>query len=382
MMNKKVLIIGAGIGGLTAAISLKHIGYEPIVFERISQNANIGTTLALWPNAFKVFQSLGIAEDVMALGVCNERTIVHNAKGKRLYELPLNHFENKYGFPVMTVLRADLYQLLLEHLGAGHVRWESEFVQAEQNEQGVIAHFSNGDEERGDLLIGADGIHSKVRAVILGEVKLRYCGFAAYRGMVANNPANLPPHVGMEMWGNGKRFGHFHTGRKGIYWFATMNCSADRPESPANRRNDLLAGFADWHSSVAEIICQTEESSMVRHLIYDIPPMSSWADGRIVLLGDAAHAMTPNLGQGACQAIEDSGVLSECMLGENSIPSALLRYEALRIPRLRSVVKLSYRLGRITQWSNPLLCQLRNQAFSVIPSMIKQRQLDRIIALD
>jgi FAD-dependent urate hydroxylase len=377
MINKKLLIIGAGIGGLTAAIALKRIGYEPVVFERTPMYISNGTTLVLWPNAMKVFHILGLSEDVMAIGVRNDKTNVNTSTGKPIYELHFRQFE--YGYPVMTVLRADLHRLLLDRLGTDLIRWGKEFVHAEQDKQQVIVHFADGSMDRGALLIGADGIHSKVRQAMKGDVKLRYGGYAAYRGMVANNPANLPPHVGMEFWGEGKRFGLFHTGREGVYWFATMNCLEGDEDSPAGRKQDLLTGFAGWQSSVEQTLLHTDESKILRHSIYDIPPMYSWTQGRITLLGDAAHAMTPNLGQGACQAIEDSGILGECVQKENNLISALRRYEALRIPRVRKLVQMSYRMGRATQWSNPFLCRLRNQAFSMMPSSLMLRQLERII---
>jgi 2-polyprenyl-6-methoxyphenol hydroxylase-like FAD-dependent oxidoreductase len=258
MINKKLLIIGAGIGGLTAAIALKRIGYDPAVFERAPEYLSNGTTLVLWPNAMKVFQRLGFAEDVMALGVRNDKTTVFTSTGKPIYELPLRHLENKYGYPVMTVLRADLHRLLLDRLGTEHIMWGKEFVHAEQDKQLVIVHFADGSMDRGALLIGADGIHSKVRQAMKGDVKLRYGGYAAYRGMVASNPPNLPPHVGMEFWGEGKRYGLFHTGREGVYWFATMNCPEGDEDSPAGRKQDLLTGFAGWHSSVEQTLQHTD----------------------------------------------------------------------------------------------------------------------------
>ncbi|NOU97789.1 NAD(P)-binding protein [Paenibacillus sp. LMG 31456] len=377
-MSKKVLIIGAGIGGLTAALALKRIGYEPVIFERSPQPSSNGTTLVLWPNAFRVLQVLGVADDIMKLGVRNLKTSVFTAKGQPLYELSLD-MEAEYGYPVMTVLRADLQRVLLERLGEGSVVWGQEFVGAKQGDEQVTVNFANGHREQGCLLIGADGIHSKVRTALLGEVPLRFCGFAAYRGMVDNHSTILPQQIGMEVWGEGKRFGLFHTGHQGLYWFATLNSMADSDSSPLGIKQHLLHEFASWHPPVEQILHQTDESKMLRHLIYDIPSLPYWSKGRVTLLGDAAHAMTPNLGQGACQAIEDGMALAESIQGESILSLALQRYEAKRNSQVRKVVSLSNRMGRVSQWSNPMLCGVRNWVFATLPGSMKLKQLERII---
>ncbi|MDF2958884.1 MAG: 2-polyprenyl-6-methoxyphenol hydroxylase [Paenibacillus sp.] len=377
-MKNKVLIIGAGIGGLTAAIALKQAGFHPAVFERAPQFSPHGTTLVLWPNALRVLQYLGAADDIMKLGVRNYKTGVFTAKGHPLYELPLD-LEAKYGYPVLTVLRADLQRVLMERLGSDVIQWGKEFTGAEQDEQQVTASFAGGHVEQGSLLIGADGIHSKVRTILMGDARLRFCGFAAYRGMVDQPSFTLPYHTGMELWGEGKRFGLFHTGRQGLYWFATMSASAADRQDPLGMKQLLLREFAEWHQPVEQILEQTDESKMLRHLIYDIPSLPYWSKGRITLLGDAAHAMTPNLGQGACQAIEDSMILSESLQRENTFSIALRRYEALRTPRVRKVVNLSYRMGRVAQWSHPWLCGIRNAAFAFVPGFLKLKQLEGII---
>ncbi|MFD0677346.1 MULTISPECIES: FAD-dependent monooxygenase [unclassified Paenibacillus] len=380
-MNKKVLVIGAGIGGLTTALALKRIGYEPVVYERSTEPSSNGTTLVLWPNALRVFQALGAADAILKLGVRNLKTSVFTSKGQPLYELSLD-MEAEYGYPVITVLRADLQKILLEQLGRDAVVWGQEFVNAEQDDEQVTVKFADGHLEQGCLLIGADGIHSKVRNALFGEVPLRYCGYAAYRGMVDNHSTILSHQIGMEVWGEGKRFGLFHTGHKGIYWFATLNSAADNSISPNGIKQRLLHEFAGWHPPVEQILHLTDESKMLRHLIYDLPKLSYWTKGRATLLGDAAHAMTPNLGQGACQAIEDSMALVESIQRGPDLNTALQRYEAGRISQVRKVVNLSYRMGKVSQWSHPWLCGIRNWAFAALPGSLKLKQLERIIGKD
>jgi len=202
----KALIIGAGIGGLTTAIALKERGFEPVVFERAPRDRGHGTTLVLWPNALRILQRWRLADDIIAMGVRNVTMSVRTMSGKKLYELPLHSLENKYGFPVVTILRSDLHSLLIDRLGEGHIHWGQEFESAEQDDQQVRAHFTNGDSVEGELMIGADCIYSKVRPIITGNVALRDCGYVAYRGMVNHLLPDLPRGEGIEFWGRGRRF--------------------------------------------------------------------------------------------------------------------------------------------------------------------------------
>lgn len=375
--SKNALIIGAGIGGLTAAIALKQLGYEPVVYERAPEERANGTTLVLWPNALRILEQWNLTDKVISLGVRNESMSVKTATGRLLYELPLHSLENKYGLPVITLLRSDLQRILIERLGMEHINWGHELLTIEQDDQEARAYFTNGHSAKGRFLIGADGVHSTVRPAIAAHVELRDCGYVAFRGMVHRTQSHLPPRQGIEFWGRGKRFGIFHTGNQGIYWFATMNCQRDQNYS--SNKEDLSLEFADWNPLVGEILCHTDPSKILRHHIFDLPSLSTLTNGRFALLGDAAHAMTPNLGQGACQAIEDSGMLGECLQHDNNIKAALKQYEIQRLARVRRIVNLSYRMGWVSQWSNPILCSLRNQMFSAIPNRLKLQQLDRFL---
>ncbi len=377
--SNKALIIGAGIGGLTAAIALQRIGVEPVVYERAPKNKENGTTLVLWPNALRVLRKLDLAEEVIRAGFRNRKLSIFTSNGVPLYELMFHDLEKKYGYPVTTVLRADLQRLMLERLGAEHVVWGKELNRLEQDGRQVAAYFADGHVDAGQFMIGADGIHSTVHRIIAGEARLRYCGYAAYRGMIAYEPESFQAFGGTEVWGEGKRFGFSPSGRNTLYWFAAVNSAEEESSARGGRKEWLLDAFAGWGRPVEPILTQSDESAILRHPIYDLPSIPYWTKGRVALLGDAAHAMTPNLGQGACQAIEDGGALGDCIEQDSSVERALRRYEAVRAPRVRRIVRQSHLMGKVTQWSRPGLCRLRNSAFASIPNAWKLKQLERML---
>ena len=198
--------------------------------------------------------------------------------------------------------------------------------------------------------------------------------------------------LGFESWGRGKRFGCAHIGKGRIYWFATRNAPEGErdgpPGSPTGAKATLLELFEGWHHPVHELVEATGEEAIRRDDLYDREPLSGcWGEGRVTLLGDAAHPMTPNLGQGACQAIEDAVVLARCLqepdaAGREGIPGTLRRYEGLRTARTAKIVRRSRRIGQIGQLENALLCRLRDRALAMIPSRAKSRQLVEVVEHD
>jgi 2-polyprenyl-6-methoxyphenol hydroxylase-like FAD-dependent oxidoreductase len=185
--------------------------------------------------------------------------------------------------------------------------------------------------------------------------------------------------VATETWGNGKRFGLVPLSHGRIYWFATRNAPENKPDPHAGRKERLLNLFSTCHTPVTAVIEATDEAAILHNDIYDRPPLAHWSEGRVTLLGDAAHAMTPNLGQGACQAIEDALALSRCLTTESSIASALQGYGRQRITRANTIVQRSHRLGQVFQWERPLAIRIRNTLFKVMPSQVLLQQLEWLL---
>ncbi len=238
----------------------------------------------------------------------------------------------------------------------------------------MTAQFADGSQAVGDLLIGADGIHSVIRSQLFPEVRLRYSGYVAWRGVVDFPDGEVNDHTS-ESWGSGGRFGIVPVGQGRVYWFATANLPEGFKPAPAERKAMLHERFRDWHTPIPALIEATPADKILYNDILDFPPLTCWSLGRVTLLGDAVHPTTPNLGQGACQAIESSLILARCLANAGDLRTALDRYAAERMRRTAWITNQSWQLGRLAQIENPLLCALRNVALRLTPARVMLAQL-------
>lgn len=222
MYRQRALLIGGGIGGLAAAIGLEKIGYDVKVYEQAPEPREVGAGLSLWSNAMRALDWLGVAQRVRALALPDREGGVYTQQGEKLTSLTNHDLARRFGDYSVAVHRADLHQILLDALSGDRVTWGRRFVRFEQNVKGVRATFADGSEASGDILIGSDGLHSRVRTQLHGEQKPRYAGYTAWRGVVDFDPAKLLPG---ESWGYGARFGRVPMPGGRAYWFATRNAS-------------------------------------------------------------------------------------------------------------------------------------------------------------
>jgi 2-polyprenyl-6-methoxyphenol hydroxylase-like FAD-dependent oxidoreductase len=225
-----------------------------------------------------------------------------------------------------------------------------------QDATGVTAKFANGQEVRGDVLIGADGIHSVTRTQLFGLIKPRYVGYACWRGLAHTMRTGLETWA----WGKGCQFGITPMSLGRAYWFVQKYAPEGEVDKPGERKNRILELFHDWHDPIPAVIEATAESDILRNDIYELQRLQQWSHGRVTLLGDAAHAMTPNLGQGACQAIEDAVELATCLKETANILAALKNYENQRVTRANNITRLAHFIGQAVQWENPILAVPRN----------------------
>lgn len=374
--RKSAVIAGGGIGGLAAGIALKQAGWEVKVFEQAAEFKAIGAGLTIWPNAVKALYKLGLRADLEKMGVSEFAGGFFTEEGEQLAEISYDDILSRYGAPILAVHRADLLDALLSKLEPGTLRLGARLREFSQDGNGVTASFSNGEEARADLLIGADGVHSKVREQLSGKLPLRYSGYTAWRGIA---PAPKKVFQAGETWGKGRRFGLVPLKGEKVYWFATDNRPERETDDPARRQGELLELFKGWHFPVTELIASTPAGDILRNDIFDLPPLKKWSVGRVTLLGDAAHAMTPNLGQGACQTIEDAVVLAGCLARFDEVSEALARYEALRRFRTARITNQARQVGAVGQWSNPGLVWLRKHFARLLLPKLQARQLDPIL---
>lgn len=372
----KAIVVGAGIGGLTAAISLRRVGAEAVVFERAPELREIGAGISVWTNAIKALEKIGVADAVRDAGRQEIGGSIRSWSGEKISEIPADALEKRFGLNVVLT-RPQLQSALLAALPDEAVRLDAECVGLRQDGSGVTALFAGGWEERGDLLVGADGLRSVVRERLFGDGGPRYAGFTAWRGLAELGDGREGD--GFEAWGCGRIFGLVSLGRGRFYWYATKNAPEGQRDAPEGRKADLLECFGGWHEPIPTVIGVTEESAILRNDVYDREPLKRWGRGRVTLLGDAAHPMTPNLGQGACQAIEDAVTLAEHVSGEADVAAALRRYEGRRAGRAAKVARRSRLLSRAVQLENPFLCALRNAAAGAMPLRLQLRQLDQVL---
>lgn len=375
---ERAIIIGGGIGGLCAAISQRRIGLDVEVYEQAEELRAVGAGLTIWANAIKALRKLGLADEVIKTGSKIERGELRTASGRVLSRSNPNELEQRFGEPTIAIHRADLHEILLAALPAETVHLNAKCVRFEQDEDGVSVRFADGREDRAPLLVGADGIHSIIRAQLFPEVSLRYSGYTTWRGVVeTRDEAALG--TTSESWGCGARFGIVRIDKERVYWFSTANVEAGEQRSAAETKNFLLDYFKGWHHPVELLIASTPAEHILHNDIYDIKPMKKWCAGRVALLGDSAHPTTPNMGQGACMAIESSLALARCLREGDDLAASLRRYERDRMPRTAWVTEQSRKIGRIGQFENRFICSLRDLFVRLAPDSLTIKQIERAV---
>jgi 2-polyprenyl-6-methoxyphenol hydroxylase-like FAD-dependent oxidoreductase len=372
----KAIVIGAGIGGLSAAIALRRANIEPVVFEQADQLREVGAGLTFWTDGINALKVLGAAEGVVAASSILKRFEVRTWRGDVLTILPWAKVEKKNGAPAaICVHRRDLLDRLAALVDLNQVHCGCRCTSIEEDPSGVTARFANGRDEHADILVGADGIHSVVRAALHGESKPRYAGYTCWRGVARYEGKALPAGMAFEAWGPGKRFAIHPVGPGRVFWYGTKNTPQGGADGFGGRKADALESFRDWFAPIPEIIAATEDA-ILRNDIVDRKPINNWGRGRITLLGDAAHPTTPNLGQGACMAIQDAVVLADSLIHANAAEHGLRSYERKCQPLTAAIVHHSWRLGLLCQMESPIACGIRNAITRLTPPAVSLKSLE------
>ncbi|WP_120003587.1 FAD-dependent monooxygenase [Nesterenkonia muleiensis] len=370
----RIAVIGAGIGGLTAAVGLQADGHEITVFEQRPEPSPDGAGLTLFGNAFEALDLLGLGDTVRAVSsgaIASMRPGQRHPSGSWLITVPQRAIAS-----MRSAHRVDLHRALTEHLRAGALHTGQTALVAADGSPSVTV----GDRtEDFDLVVSADGIRSRNRVALGLDTGLRYAGYTAWRG-VTSRPVDIQGEAG-ETWGRGQLFGIVPLPDGRVYWFGTLSTSAGAAFS--DEHEAVQRQFAGWHDPIRECISATRPEAVMRHDVYDLAkPLTSFTRGRTVLLGDAAHAMTPNLGQGAGQGIEDAATLTLLLrnASRSDCDSILARYSGLRRKRTRTVLQRSRMAGRVAQAANPLTVGLRNTALRLTPGSLMGTLSQRIHA--
>jgi FAD-dependent urate hydroxylase len=359
MQGLKVVIVGAGMGGLTAALALRQAGFAVAVYDRVPVLSAVGAGISLWSNGVKVLDRLGLGQGLAAIGGRMERICYRSKSGETLTDFSLEPLLAAVGERPYPVARADLQQLLLDAVGASNVRLGHECVGVEQDASSASAIFSDGSRARGDLVVAADGTHSVLRSALLGEtVARRFVGYTNYNGLVPCGPGLPPPNTWTTFVGEHKRAALMPVGGQRFYFFFDVPVSVQHREPPrtppSEARLELVRHFAGWAEPVQALIAQLDPARIHRIPIHDFDPLPRFVQGRVALLGDAAHTSPPDLGQGGCQAMEDAWVLAHVLLTTNlGVPDALLRYERARLERTAEIVLRARKRSDMTHGKDP-----------------------------
>jgi 2-polyprenyl-6-methoxyphenol hydroxylase-like FAD-dependent oxidoreductase len=361
----RVIVIGSGIGGLATAIALRRVGIGVTVYERAPALGEVGAGISLWANAIRALEHLGAAGPVTAAALPFTRSEFRVADGHRvLARYTADELARRANADCMVriIHRADLVAALAGQLPPDTTKYGHECVSVETVGDRATVRFANGHADEADLIVGADGIKSVVRTAVIGPEKPpRYAGYPCWRGLCPRPPGMTAGLTG-EWWGRGRRFGITCLPGDRVYWYATAN-------APSGERGDeaaiLAKAFAGWAEPVPELIATTPPGAVLRNDCIDRPPNPTWVNGRLVLVGDAAHPTTPNLGQGGCMAIEDAVVLARQLRGTGPLADRLAAFVAERYPRTTAITKESWKFGAMGQWQGRVSCWVRDRFLGV-----------------
>ncbi|MER7076536.1 2-polyprenyl-6-methoxyphenol hydroxylase [Saccharopolyspora kobensis] len=360
---RKAVVVGGGIGGLATAAALVRHGWRVEVLERAPEFAEVGAGISVWPNALRALDALGLGDAVRERSVLSGQAGFKDSDGRWLSRVDTAEVQARFG-PMVMLHRAELLDVLRAAVPPEALRSGIEVQRVRAD--GTVVHSAG--ESGADLIVGADGIRSAVRTSVWGGSPApRYAGYAAWRMITA--PVEIEDSG--ESWGRGERFGFASLPDGRVYCFAVANA----PEGAARTGlAELERRFGSWHEPIPALLAATSEDSVLHHDLYEMPPLRTYVAGRVALVGDAAHAMTPNLGQGACQALEDAVVLAETATGAD-----LSAYDRERRPRTQQIAKRSRQIGAIAQWSSRPAVALRNAALRLAPNSASLRSLEPVL---
>ncbi|MEW2160317.1 FAD-dependent monooxygenase [Streptomyces sp. NPDC007189] len=375
-MGGTAVVVGGGVGGLAAAIGLRRIGWDVRVLERAGTLADAGAGISLHANGLRALDALGVGAGVRAAARPQYTGGTRTPSGRWLAAMDGAALERALGTPIVGIRRAELHRLLRAALPPECLRVGVTVPGVDRSAADRVGVPAGDEVLEADLVVAADGVGSRLRGLLFpGHPGPAYSGSTVLRA-VTDRPLDLRTDFELT-WGEGAEFGHIAFADGRAEWHAVLTAP------PGVRHADPLGmlrrRFGGWHDPIPALLDATRPEAVLHHDIHELAtPLRSFVPGRVVLLGDAAHAMTPNLGQGACQALEDAATLAAALAAETSVASALDRYDAERRPRAQAVARAARQAGRMgRQLSHPLAVALRNTALRITPSRAAMRTILR-----
>ena len=374
----KAAIIGGGISGLAMALAFEKTGQDYTLYEKAEGLNEVGAGIWISVNALKVFEWTGTVQKLIEKSVTLEKLSITDQQFNPLQNIDQQAIKQKTGYSNASIHRAVLQKCLYDEVPPGKINMGYEVESLETTADGkVILHFTNGKQAQPDYVIAADGIHSAVRTQLFGECPLRDTGQLCWRGVADIELKDDLEKAAMESWGKQIRFGFSVIGPSQVYWFAVTNSGITNEHLS---KEELLNLFADFNPLVNQIIQQTPKDKIIFRRLKDLKPIKTWHQDRVVLIGDAAHATTPNLGQGAAQGIEDAYYLSQYLKTTTSVEEAFSKFEKQRSKKVNSVVSTSWQTGKIAHLKYGR--SIRNFIFRNTPQNTMTKRMIKLYTLD
>ncbi|KZN15471.1 FAD-dependent urate hydroxylase HpxO [Marinomonas sp. TW1] len=350
----KALIIGAGIGGMSAAAALKQQGIECDIFEAVKEIKPVGAALSIWSNGVKCMNHLGMGHIMDQLGgPMHYLAYQDGLTGTVMTQFSLTPLVEAVGERPCPVSRADLQSQMIDWWGKEKIQFGKRIESVEQSANGVTAYFTDGTQVSGDVMIAADGTHSKVRAHVLGyDTERRYAGYVNWNGLVDIDEDIAPANQWTTFVGEGKRVSIMPIADGRFYFFFDVPLPKGLDEDKNSVKQDLAGYFAGWAEPVQKLIAAIDPDTTNRIEIHDIEPFDTLVKEKIALLGDSAHSTTPDIGQGGCSALEDAVVLGQCFAKNTDIEAALLDYQSERRFRVKDLVLKARKRCDVTHGKN------------------------------
>lgn len=363
----KIAVVGAGIGGLTVAALLQEHGHEVKVFEKNQELSEVGAGIGIGGNVIDKLHNHDLAKGIKNAGQIIDTLAIADNSGTALSKIKL-----KRNTVNLTLERQSLLETIQSYVQPSSIYTGYQVLSIENEVNKVTVHFENHEAETFDLCIGADGLHSSVRASVAPNTKVNYQGYTVFRGLV-NDVQLKDTNTATEYWSKQGRVGIVPLLNNKVYWFIAINGKIHNTEYQTYGKPHLQARFNHFPNEVREVLDKQSETGILLHNIYDLKPLKTFVYNRTVLLGDAAHATTPNLGQGAGQAMEDAIVLANC-LETYDFDQALERYDKLRVKHTKKIIKKSRKIGKVAQSTQRLFIKVRNAIAKRTPNSLLARQ--------
>lgn len=371
-MKRPILIVGGGIGGLTLAAALARASIDAELIERAPAWAPVGAGIGLGINAMLALRQVGADKSVLERGATFRRWNVVDMRGRVIVSFELSEAAERAKVPAVSIHRADLHDALHAAARGIPMRLGTTVRALRPDADGVDVEFSDGSSGRYALVVGADGIRSQVRELVFGDMPLRYAGYSSYRAVV-DLARPLPDMI--EMWGNGRRIGLAPINGRRLYCYTTLSGPAAEPDPPERRLALFREAYGGFGGRFPEVLAQiTSPDQLFRTDINELVG-APWRKQRVILIGDAAHAMTPNLGQGGAMAIEDAVVLARMLREQTSIDAALEGFIERRRKRVTLIQNRSRSFGWLGHFRSRTACSARNFVLRKIAAGYLQRMV-------